>query len=1403
MLVPGLRLRLLLLLCVSFSVALPAQAEPPSLERIPDVLEPWIPWVLEGAGSARCPLIGDVPTCVWPSQLELSADDHGASFTLRVTTDDKQQVTLPGSEEQWPEDVQVDGKPAAVLDGGAPYVLLERGAHVIKGRFDWPEMPDSLAAPANLGVLSLTLRGSHLSFPKRESSGLIWLARAEGREDEADRLELRVQRKLDDGVPLVTVTRIHVSAAGKAREVVLPSVLIPGTRAIELKADLPAQLSPEGSLRLKAQPGDYCVTITAIRETPTDELTAPNASAPWPDRETWVWSADDRLRHVELEGAPQIDPARTDLDQDWHGLPTFVVERGKSLTLVTRRRGEPEPPPNQITLSRGLWLDLDGDGYTVSDQLTGTIHRGFRIDLSEGELGHASVDGADQLITVHDGKSGVELRKDALSLTTEWRMPHGHSTFPAVGYSEDVQSLSTELHLPPGFRLLGVDGVDHVAGTWLDGWDLWDFFFVLLMSLAAGKLAGRPFFVVALLALVLTHHDYDAPGLAWVFLLVSTALLQVVKARGRFEKAARVLWGLALVGFVLVAVPFAVKQARIALYPHLEHEMYMPNLGGQSMSLVPMDAEAAVAPSAPPAPEGAPEQEQEVAKDRRSEWEPPSEAPKRKAGFGSGSSYGGASTAYSRSEVDPNAVVQTGPGVPTWNYTSFSLGFSGPVEKGQRIKLWLVTPAFTRLWSILNVALCAALLAALALATRKKIKGLSQPPPPAAALIALVALTSLTFVGSAHAQDVPSPEVLEELKQRLLSNASCQPNCIGVERLDLTVEGSRLTLRARVHAGAFVSYQAPGPLETWAPESVRLDGKDAFALIRADDGFLHVRLEPGLHTVELVGPLPSSQVLTLALGTPPHRVSAQAKGWAVEGLRADGRVEGSLVLRREVEVESSGDGAVQPLAQWLEVTRELDLGVRFRVRTVIQRLGPSTDSMLLRLPLLPGESVLDNNVNSDGKTALVELPRDAQVVTISSSLRVSEQLDLRAALPKSPSDTQVTRPWNETWVVRCGALYRCEFEGIAPVSRSEDGHLAFTYEPWPGEAVTIHARHLDAAKGTSVTIDHADLELTPGSRMEQAKLTLQVRTSRGTTERIDLPEASTLTSLTVDGQARPARVLKNALEVALDPGSHTLQVMLQRAQGMRFAYSPGAVRASRPLVNARTTVTMPSDRWLLWTRGPDWGPAVLFWGYLLVVLLAAVALSRVPHSPLKVHEWLLLSLGLTQVDAWVSVVIVGWLFLLSLRARTTLERPLAFNTAQVAIILFTLLALGCLAFAVHRGLVVQPDMQVQGMNSTNESLSWYVDRTEGGFPTLSVFSVPLWIYKALMLVWALWLAASLLRWLRWGFTAFRTGGAWKSLPKRERPENPRVPLDQIASEQERLATLAPKPAPKAPEEPKS
>jgi hypothetical protein len=57
-------------------------------------------------------------------------------------------------------------------------------------------------------------------------------------------------------------------------------------------------------------------------------------------------------------------------------------------------------------------------------------------------------------------------------------------------------------------------------------------------------------------------------------------------------------------------------------------------------------------------------------------------------------------------------------------------------------------------------------------------------------------------------------------------------------------------------------------------------------------------------------------------------------------------------------------------------------------------------------------------------------------------------------------------------------------------------------------------------------------------------------------------------------------------------------------------------------------------------------------------------------------------------------------------------------------------------------------------------------------------SLPLFVFRILMLLWALWLAYSLLNWLRWGWQCFSEGGLWKRKikpPKEASPSSSPLP----------------------------
>jgi len=202
---------------------------------------------------------------------------------------------------------------------------------------------------------------------------------------------------------------------------------------------------------------------------------------------------------------------------------------------------------------------------------------------------------------------------------------------------------------------------------------------------------------------------------------------------------------------------------------------------------------------------------------------------------------------------------------------------------------------------------------------------------------------------------------------------------------------------------------------------------------------------------------------------------------------------------------------------------------------------------------------------------------------------------------------------------------------------------------------------------------------------------------------------------------------------------------------------------------------MPQGRWTLLAGGPRLGPAVLFWPLLLVLGLVAFALSRVPLTPLRLHHWLLLALGLTQVSLAAAALVPAWLLVLGWRREHGVElQGRWFSLVQAGIACLSVVALIVLFMSIERGLLGQPAMQIAGNLSSSQLLRWYQDRLGSQLPGAWVFSLPLLVYRLVMLAWALWLAQALVRWLRWGWESFSAGELW-------RPLRPRVAGDAGAS----------------------
>jgi len=149
----------------------------------------------------------------------------------------------------------------------------------------------------------------------------------------------------------------------------------------------------------------------------------------------------------------------------------------------------------------------------------------------------------------------------------------------------------------------------------------------------------------------------------------------------------------------------------------------------------------------------------------------------------------------------------------------------------------------------------------------------------------------------------------------------------------------------------------------------------------------------------------------------------------------------------------------------------------------------------------------------------------------------------------------------------------------------------------------------------------------------------------------------------------------------------------------------------------------------------------------------------------------LLGLGLATLSPTVIAIPVVWFACLYLRMEHPRQGRWAFNASQVGLALLTLVTFMVLYSAVHHGLILHPNMNVQGNSSSNFMLQWYLNRAGTALPQPSVVSLPLWAWRLFMLAWSSWLVFALLGWLRWGWSCFEKDGLWKAKAASEKPNS--------------------------------
>lgn len=1312
---------------------------------IPPDLKAWEPWVMYGEEFRRCPMHeGANPAnananafvCAWPGRVRVAVSASGGEFRQgwRIYADS--WIALPGDQEHWPEDVRLNGNPApAVARDGVPQLRLGPGEHTVTGTFAWARRPESLQLPVTTALVDLSIDGRSIA-PVELRDGRLWLGAV--RTVTVPRaLRVQVYRLLEDDIPLSLTTRLQLKVSGDAREEVLARVLPEGFVPTASEGELPMRFEPDGRLRVQVRSGEHELTIMARATASSDAIVVPQGEGAWADEEVWSYRGNDRLRITAVESAPPIDPAQAGVPDEWRELSAFRLQRGASIRIAERSRGLSSADAHRLSLVRELWLTFDHEDFIAADQISGSMQQGWRLDmLAPYRLLTAARDEEMMLITDGaQGRTGVEVRTSTVDLQTLARVPRDGAR-PATGWDARFDNVQATLHLPPGHRLLAAWGADDSPQAWLSQWRLLDLFLVMLAAAAAFRLLGWSGAAVAAAAIVLTHHEPSAPGWLWINLFVAVALLRIVP-EGRLRKWANGYQAISVAAIAFVLIAFGVAQYRLALHPQLSSRQYLADQteaafglarkresNVQPMSEVAQDSAATALEARAPSPA------EIMVTAQRAE-------PKRLERYA------------------PDAMLQTGPGIPSWSFLSYQLSWSGPVDEAQTVRLTIVPPFLLSLWRLAGVLASALLLVLLVRLAYGVPRSWPLPPWRSAAVMGLLGLLVASGVSQRAEAQAPDSSLLAELKKRLSEPAKCAPNCVEAVMATVIVNGERLEVQMEVHAQANAVLGIPHAGQQWIIERVSVDDRPTDAVAR-NTGRLQLPLTPGVHRVSIAGRIAKEYELALEFPQPPRRVVVRADGWDVSGISEGRLLNSSLQLTRRVTADAPERmAASQRFAPFVRIHRRVFMSLDWTVVTTVERLAPEEGAFTLRLPLLPGEAVLTPGLQVGDEGVLVSMPSGERTVQWESSLERLDTLHWIAA-----SD----QPWVEQWEVVVSPTWHAEFSGTPAILPTEDsdGMWINQFLPRPGEALDLSIVRPDASEGATVAVDSVNLTTSLGHRIAHSTLQFSYRSSRGGRHDVRLPEDAQVKSVTADELTLPLRPTGGLLPLTLSPGQHNITVVFSRDEGASVVTRPPPVDLGVEGTNVSTSLQLPANRWVLFAWGKGVGPAILYWGELVLFAIIAVVLGRLRRTPLRTRDWLLLGLGLSTFSWWVLIVFGGWLFVLDRRHALQIQTPWRFNAAQILLGVFSVAALGVLISAIPYGLLGQPDMGIRPNGHLfAASLSWFMDRTASQLPQPGVISVSLWFYKLAMLLWALWLSFALLRWLPWAWRQYASEGLWR------------------------------------------
>ncbi|MBV1909038.1 MAG: hypothetical protein KUG78_06920 [Kangiellaceae bacterium] len=1346
-------LRLVIMLSILLSFSLKG-------DDIPAELAEWKDWVKYQQEYRNCPQLNGSKTvaktgylCGWPSELKLAVGTAGLEFSQHWRVIEESKIPLPGDKSHWPQSVSVNKVSAVVLEeNGRPYILLAKGDYQLNGSILWHKQPESFVIPEQVALVEMQVDGKSRAFIDRRGNR-IWLGQTKPEQvKERDFLKVWVNRLIQDNHPMTMTVALELEVGGSGREQQLTQFDLGQYQLKSIHSELNARIDSLGNLLVQLKPGSYELQLEfKINQFPS-QLTFSELGEHWPQQEIWVYKDNQRLRSTQVVKASPIDSGQGLKDQ-WRQLPHFVVNAGDTFEIVQRHRGISHGS-DSLSLNREMWLSFDHSTYYFFDAIDGTKSKDWRVNtIRNYQLNQLSNHGEQRLITYDEQqRTGAEIRTPQLAIEASGEVA-AENMHHASGWDIQFANTSIKLNIPPGRKVIAITGADNSSGDWINQWNLIDLFFILITLALVFKSFGLLPSIFALVTLVLSYHERNMPMFLWFNLAVALSLSAHISRAKLIKPLSLYKW--ASVGLLLLTLlPFLAEQIRFTLYPQLEIDKHISaqysydSFSGYSYN--------ETADEAPPV-----EMKRQKVRSNKPKIGFTDEENNRITVTGS---------RVKRSELDSSyeqgAIIQAGKGKPDWQWQQVNYGWNGPVTGSEAVGIILMSENTVRLTRIFIILFSALWLISVLNKNSKLTGGLSKllgKSSKASSSAVLIALCSgLALIPEARAADYPDPQLLKQLNQRLYPKAMCSPDCVTNSMTRLSINGEQLTLEMSLHSGDELATVLPHSSD-WKIDQVSINDRIVRHLWRNKVGSW-VLLNKGLNRLKLVATLKNKNDLMLRFVEKPKQFESNLNGWELTGVNNGHLQTDSIQLTKDAKTlqanrlvaQQKGQPVAleQSIKDLLLVTRRFSFGSQWRLDTLVERRAPLQATITAQLALYPFEQPITKSDQMVDRIMKISIPRNSQSYSWESSLSGESGLSAESSLSEH-SEFELTAlddaGINESWQILVYPNWNIKIDGIpavAPRDASGDDFWVYEYFPRANESIKFSISKPKSTEGKAVAITKVQQTHQVSKRKTTTHLNIDYKATRAESLQLKIAEAE-LKSVIHDGQTINLGAVEGIVSIGLKPGTHQLKLLLESTRPISFDSKTNEILLSQPFANLSTQVNLPGNRWLLSARGPGYGPAIVYWGELIFFLLLAFGLSRLSFSPLNYAQWLILGLGMSTYS-WPALSGVAIWLLASewKRHNQRIGNKFKISVSWLTLI-STIMAVAALIFAIPHGLLESPNMGVMGNNSFGNTLNWFLDLGNDSLGLFTLYSLPLWAYKGLMLLWATWLSVSLIRWLGW------------------------------------------------------